>query len=131
MIKPDMKCQFVTKNKEVCRANAMKDREYCFSHNPITRREHKNATQKGGKVGHETQLAPLEPLDLTDSRMILYLLADTINRTRRVRSDGSMDVRIANSIGFLAGKMLDAQSQVVIEEKIATLEDQLYKKGVL
>lgn len=117
-----MKCQFATKNKKSCQANAMKDGQYCFSHSPSTRLQHKQATQKGGSVGYDKDSIPLDPIDLADPRMVLYLLADTINRTRRVRPDGSMDVRIANSIGFLAGKMLDAQNQVTFEERLATLE---------
>ncbi len=126
-----MKCRFVSTKGKSCLANSVHSSQFCFSHEPSKKELHLAATRKGGSVGYEKDVVPLEPIDLTDPRMILFLLADTINRTRRVRSDGFMDVRVANSIGFLASKMLDAQSQILLEERISRLEESLIHNGVI
>lgn len=64
----------------------------------------------------------LDPVDITDARTVIYILADTINRVRKVQADGSMDVKTANCIGHLASKMLEAQRVVAIEERIEKIE---------
>ncbi len=64
---------------------------------------------------------PLAPLDLNDNRAVLLLLSDTINRVRA----GSMDVRIANCLGFLSSKILEAREKISLEERLDELEDAL------
>ncbi len=126
-----MQCQYLKKNKKTCQSPAMKDGTYCFTHNPDTREKHAEAVRDGGKMTYNKGLSQLKPIDLTDAKSVLYVVADTINRVRKVREDGSMDVRTANCIGFLAGKMLDAQNQLLIEERINKLEESLIENGVI
>lgn len=126
-----MQCKFKKKHNKTCQSPAMKDSSYCFTHNPETREQHQAAARDGGKLTYNKGLSPLKPIELTDAKSVLYVIADTINRVRRVREDGSMDVKTANCIGFLSGKMLDAQNQILIEERISKLEEALIQNGVI
>ena len=126
-----MKCQTLSKKGSPCRANAINSSNFCFTHDPTKKMDHIIATQKGGEKRTQSNFIALEPLDLTDAKTILYLIADTINRVRKVHADGTMDVKVANCVGFLAGKMLDAQSQILIEERISKLEGSLIENGII
>jgi len=128
-----MICKQVKDNGEQCQANAMTDSEYCFSHNPDTKEQLKEATRKGGEVSYyDKGLIKLEPIDITtDNRAVIYILADTLNRVRRVKPDGSMDIKIANCIGFLSSKVLEAQKELVLSDRLDQLEDKLIEQGVL
>lgn len=118
-----MKCGFIKVNKKACRAFSLKGEEYCYLHNPgVSLVEKKEAQSRGGKA-HLDEMTKLDPIDLTDPKMILYLLADTINRVRRVRLDGSMDIKTANSIGHLASKMLEAQRVIVLGDRLTEFEE--------
>jgi len=127
-----MKCKGL-KDGKPCEAEAMKDSEFCYWHNPATEAERKEASSNGGKVSYyDKGLIKAEPIDITaDKTAIIYLLADTINRVRRVKTDGSLDVKVANSIGQLVGKMLEAQKELVTAEKLDALEAKLIEQGVL
>lgn len=116
-----MQCEFVKSGKK-CHANAMKSGTLCFAHNPETKKAHLEAVQKGGSVKYENGLIPAEPLDLTTPKTLLPLLADTINRVRKVDSDGSLDVKRANCIANLVSKMIEAQKLLVLEDRLTVLE---------
>jgi len=127
-----MKCKYIKDDKQ-CQAPVMHNAEYCYFHNPEIKRKRKHAQKKGGKVSYyDKGLIKAEPIDITaDKRAVIYILADTINRVRRVRPDGSLDVKTANSIGQLAGKMIEAQKEVGLTERLDALEARLIKEGVL
>lgn len=58
----------------------------------------------------------LDPVPVDDALSTLYLLSDTINRIRTARPDGTLDLKVANSVGFLAGKLLESRKQLLFEE---------------
>lgn len=117
-----MPCKQVKKDGSQCQAKPMHGSDYCFTHNPETREAHKLATSKGGSATRPSvELADIG-IDLTDPNNTLILLADTISRVRRVRDDGTMDIKTANCIGFLTSKMLEAQRQISMEQRLAQLE---------
>jgi hypothetical protein len=128
-----MICKQVKDNGEQCQANAMTDSEYCFTHNPETTEQVKEAGKKGGQVSYyDKGLIKAEPIDITaDKTAIIYLLADTINRVRRIRQDGSLDIKVANCIGFLSSKMLEAQKELILSDRLDQLENKLIEQGVL
>jgi hypothetical protein len=103
----------------------MRGSNYCFAHNPKTKARHLEAVRKGGGVKYKNGLIPAEPLDLTTPKALLPLLADTINRVRKVDSDGSIDVKRANSIAILASKMIEAQKLILLDERVTNLEKKL------
>ncbi|MBI4185491.1 hypothetical protein HY524_00385 [Candidatus Berkelbacteria bacterium] len=117
-----MKCKHQLSNNNQCGAWAMKSSEFCFTHNPVTSDDRRAAVVKGGSATYERGLIPLEPVDLTDSKLILWLMIDTINRVRKVKPDGAMDVRTANCIGQLTRVLLEAQKELDVTERLARLE---------
>lgn len=114
-----MKCRGKTNTGANCTAYAMANSEYCFTHNPATRDQHLAATRKGGAVSpKQADTTPLPVVEFKDANAIVEVLADTINRVRVVRPDGSMDVQTANAVGHLCGQLSQAY-------KIANLESRL------
>lgn len=123
-----MQCKQLKSDGSKCKAKAMQNSGYCFTHNPATREAHKQATTKGGSVTKpQAELVDIG-IDLKDPNNTLILLADTISRVRRVQADGSMDIKTANCIGFLTSKMLEAQRQITMEQRLTKLEE-LTTKG--
>jgi len=122
-----MLCEFLKQDGKQCQATAMKSSLMCFVHNPDTKDQHRAAVVKGGKTSLVRISQPLSPLDLNDNRAVLSLLSDTINRVR----EGSMDVRVANCLGFLSSKILEAREKISLEERLDELEDALQNKGLL
>jgi hypothetical protein len=119
-----MQCKFEKSGKQ-CHANALKGNTLCFAHDPASKKAHLEAVKRGGSVRYENGLIPAEPLDLTTPKTLLPLLADTINRVRKVDSDGSLDVKRANCIANLVAKMIEAQKLLVLEERLTNLEKSL------
>lgn len=102
-----MKCEHILKNGVNCRANAMIGSDFCFSHNPLVKKQRLDATRRGGEATIKNVQTLLEPIDLSKPDNALELIQDTINRVRKSNPDGSMEVKTANCIGFLASKMLE------------------------
>ena len=127
-----MKCKHTKLGDTQCEAVATKDSEFCYWHNPDTVEERKEASSIGGKASYyDKGLVRAESVDLiTDKTAIIYLLSDTINRVRRVRPDGSIDIRIANCIGFLSSKILEARKELLMTERLDALEERLEQSGV-
>ncbi len=103
-----MQCSHLKGNRQ-CKAHAMANSQFCFMHDPDIKAKRVEAARKGGSVTYERGLIALQPLDLTDPKMVLYLLADTINRARQVEPDGTMSIKRANCIASLAAKMIETQ----------------------
>ncbi len=128
-----MTCEKVMSNGKQCKANAMHNSKFCFTHNPDTKNQVKEAGRKGGQVScYNKGLIQADPIDiLTDNKMVVYLLADTINRVRRVRGDGSLDDKTANCIGFLTSKLLEARKESGTEKRLKRIEKALDEQGIL
>ncbi|HBG81253.1 TPA: hypothetical protein DDW69_00235 [candidate division CPR2 bacterium] len=97
--------------------------QFCFSHNPRVKGEHLKATRKGGSVSYKGNTVLLDPLDLSSPELVFTLLTDTINRVRQVDENGCMDVKIANCLAILAGKMLEAKKVIEIDKRMKELEE--------
>jgi len=127
-----MKCKQIKTDGTQCEAEATKDSEFCFWHDPATEQERKEASSNGGRVGYDKGLIQAKTIDITiDKKAVIYLLADTINRARRIRPDGSIDVKVANCIGQLAGKMIEAQRELVVADRLDRLEEALKEKAII
>ena len=111
----------------------MHDSKFCFMHNPATKNQVKEACRKGGEVScYNKGLIKADPIDiLTDSKMVVCLLADTINRVRQVGPDGSLDPKAANCIGILTSKLLAAQKELETEKRLKRIEKALDEQGIL
>ena len=120
-----MICRGKTSVGSSCKANAMSGSNYCFTHNPATHEKHLAATRKGGAVSptKAVETTVLPQVEITSVQSVVDVLADAINRVRVVRPDGSMDVKSANTLGFLCGKYAEVYKLANLEEKIKNWEE--------
>ena len=117
-----MQCKQIVKTGSQCKVHAMHDSEYCYAHNPATRIEHFHSAQKGGSVTPSQTYTMLPAIDLTRPTAALTVLSDVINRVRRINPDGSMDSKVATTVGFLVGKLFEGHKLIALEERIEKLE---------
>ena len=99
-----MRCNFIKADGKQCKAQALKGKEYCFSHSPSTRKEHALAVAKGGSLSSRKDRLALEPIELNEPKDVVTLLETTINDVRT----GAMPNSIANTIGYLSSHLLKA-----------------------
>ena len=110
-------CQFKKQDGQECRANPMKDSEFCFTHNPDTEEEKMLATSKGGRAPRKAY-EPLPELTIENTKDVVNLLSTTILEVRA----GSIELRVANCIGYLSGHLIKAFEISDLEERINRLE---------
>ena len=120
-----MKCKFKKTTGEQCKANAIYGGDFCFWHSPeISQEEKQDARVRGGKATKITITEPLEPIEINDTKDVVSLITDTINKVR----DGSMDIKIANCLGYLAGHAIKGLENSEIEKRLESLEDKISEK---
>ena len=115
------KCRFRKKNGKSCSADAQIGRDLCVFHDPAKAADGHRARRAGGiNRTHSTiRLPPQTPdIPLRTTSDVSRLLAESINRVRR----GQLDVRAANTVGFLAGILLKALEQSRLEDGLNHLE---------
>jgi hypothetical protein len=96
----------------------MSDSDFCFTHNPEMGEERALANQRGGQVGKANPTEPLRPIELSQPKDVVVLLQDTI---RGVRA-GEIDLKVANSVGYLSGHLLKAHEVAQLQARIEFLE---------
>lgn len=116
-----MKCIAIKDNQERCEAYSMSGSEYCYLHNPDISEEDRQAGRvKGGsKARIDVGVKTLRVIDIQEPSGVLELLNDTV---RRVRA-GSMSVKTANTLGYLATVYLRAFEVTKLEERVKALEE--------
>ena len=115
------KCRFRKKNGKICGANAQIEKDLCVFHDPAKAADGRRARRAGGinRTRNNAVLSPETPdVPLLTVHNVSTLLADSINQVRR----GQLDVRVANTVGFLAGILLKALEQSRVEEGLTHLE---------
>lgn len=122
-----MQCQFNQNNKQ-CKANAMANSSYCFSHNPATRKAKQEAVIKGGLAKKHEDLVLLESIELKNPEQVIELLEDTINRIRRVNQEGEMPIKVASTIGFLATHLLRAMETSDLDKRLEIIENAILQR---
>jgi len=118
-----MRCSYTKKDKKQCSANAMIGSKFCFTHNPDTRKQKKEAVIKGGKMS-KRNYSSLPPIALDQSKDVVALLATTINEVRA----GTIELRVANCIGYLSGHLIKALEVSELEERVSKIEEIINKK---
>jgi hypothetical protein len=115
------KCRFRKKNGNECGADTQSGKNVCVFHDPTRAAQGRRARRKGGiNRSQPATVLPPETLDrpLDDSKDVATLLADSINRVRC----GQLDVRIANTVGYLSTVLLRALEGGPLEERLSRLE---------
>jgi len=122
-------CQHMKDDGTPCQANALKDSDFCFFHDPDSA-DKRQAARRAGGVERSKRAAVL-PTDTPDlplktSADVVALLAQTINQVRR----GDIDPRISNAVGYLAGITLKAMEQSDLEGRLADLENAVQNRPI-
>lgn len=120
-----MKCTYTKPNGDKCRANAMTESEYCFSHNPDTRDAHAVAVMKGGKAKKKNEL-DLAPIELRNPKDVVTVLEDTVNGVR----DGSIPPNVANTLAYVCSHVLRAMEASNIDDRLELVESVLLQRKV-
>ena len=120
-----MQCKFIKQDNNQCEANSMQENEFCFTHNPETKEAKHQAVIKGGN-SPKKNYNPLTPVEISDSRSVVKLLATTINEVRQ----GEIDLRVANCIGYLAGHLIKALEVSEIESRMETIERVILERKI-
>lgn len=114
-----MKCKYIGSNEEKCNANAMRGRDFCFSHELSMVEERQQAVKRGGYAPKPRKGASqLTPIAIKSVGDILTLLEDTLNRVRTE----PMTHQKANCIGYLSGIALKALEQNNLEIRLEAVE---------
>ena len=119
------RCRFIKTDKQKCKAWAMTDNEFCYFHNPdVSEAEKKEIQSRGGQANKIKVLKPLLPITIKQGDDVILLLEDTINKVRA----GEIDLRVANSIGYLAGHLLKAIEIAKLEGRVEIIERAILEK---
>jgi len=110
----DKKCKYILEDGQKCGGWALKDKDYCFSHDPDSREKKLLAVRKGGLAKEIEILTPLEAVPVSTSKDVVVLLTKTINEVR----EGRLDPRIGSAIGYLAGQLIRALEVAEVESKV-------------
>lgn len=114
-------CLGRTADGRACTARPQAGSRYCFFHDPEAAEARLEARRAGGRE-RSRRLVTL-PETESDLRLdtvadVTRLLGDTINRVRK----GTLDVRVANTVGYLAGVLLRSLEVGDLEDRLARLE---------
>ena len=106
----------------------MNDSDYCYLHNPEISQEDKLVAQtKGGEARAVAVKTALPEIPIETPTDAVLLVSDTIKRVRA----GTLDIRIANCLGFLTDKLLKAFEVSRLNDKVEYIERiVLEKRGI-
>lgn len=113
-------CRHIKSDGERCKANAARDSDLCFFHDPAKAGERAAARRAGGEKGRAAVLPPGTPdASLGSIADVAAVIGQTINQVRR----GEVDPRVANAVGYLAGVLLKALEVGEVERRLEALEE--------
>ena len=110
----DKKCTYILDSGQRCGSWALKDKNYCFSHDPDSLEKKILAVTKGGLTRSVKVDVPMEVMPIATPGDVASLLASTINDVRA----GNLDLRVANTVGYLAGVLIKALEVAEVDRKI-------------
>ena len=120
----DRKCVQVLDDGTQCDAWALHGKDKCFSHDESSKEQKAIAVQRGGASRQAIIETPLQQIIINTPSDIVKLLSTTITEVR----DGTLDPRIANTIGFLAGHLVRAFELAVVDSKTEAVKALLTHK---
>lgn len=117
-----MKCKFIKADSSNCLANATKDSDYCFMHDPKKEEERMIAVKAGGMAPKRFLLKNNEKIVIEDARDAKIFLSRVING---VWNGEIPATPVANTLGFLVRCLLDAYEKSEIEFRLDEIERKL------
>ena len=115
------RCQATTQDGTPCQAYAVAGSDYCFHHDPARAAERRQARSKGGRARHGRHIGPVgqaEPVALDTMADVAALLQRTINDTLQLENS----LRRARTLGYLAGRFIQALEMADLEARLTALE---------
>lgn len=98
------------------------DNGYCYLHNPdIPEEEKKLARVRGGENNAVLIGELMDESKVRTNQDVVELMEGVINNVKR----GVLDVRVANTLGYLAGVSQRAIKEVEVEERLRRIEELL------
>ena len=110
----DKKCKYTLADGSRCKAYALTDKDYCFSHDPESREDKALAVRNGGLVKQIKINGELQTIDVKTPKDVVKVLSTTIAEVR----EGKLPPQIANTIGFLSGHLLRAFEIAEMDNKV-------------
>lgn len=103
-----MQCHFLKNDQQQCRAQAISETEYCFSHNPDYADERKLAQSRGGQARLHYQ-SYHEAVELKTPEDVMRLMNVTINALLEGRMPSGNP---AGSLAYLSRCWLEAYDKI-------------------
>jgi hypothetical protein len=121
--RPAYKCQAVTQDGQLCRANARPSSGLCFVHDPDCREQVRAAGRKGAAESHRRRVlaSETEPVQLETAEDVRAVLSDTIHKLRV----GEMDRATAGSVSYACQLALRAIDVRDTQRRLDALEQKL------
>jgi len=117
-----MRCKHTKHDGSPCGAYAIGEGEYCWLHSPdVPDEEKREAQSRGGKAGEsvKTALPPLEgSIPLKTPEDVLAV----IRRALQGVVAGTVDIRTANSVGYLTDRALRAMEASDVVQRLRAIE---------
>lgn len=123
-----MKCTYIKPNGERCEAFAIKNSQYCFTHDPSKKEERTLAVKKGGLVKKRILLDNKEEVMLNDLKDAKEFLSRLINDVWKGKIPATP---VANTLGFLVRCFIEVYEKSELEERIRKLEEEITRKNSL
>ena len=114
------RCAQIHQSGKRCGGYAIAGSAYCFAHAPEQAAKRDAARRRGGQAGRMATL-PASAVTVRSLGDVVELVEATINDVRT----GRVDVRIANSVGYLANVAIKAIAQSDLEARLEALESVL------
>lgn len=127
-----MQCSKTLPNGSNCKAHAMKDSRYCFTHNPASKAKRNAARRAGGKAKHGRQIKAISEIMGQDGedrpRPTIDILRDLDRELQAVlRMEPSLSR--ARIVGYLAGQYAKLVTPADHEDRLKRLEEQEKKRN--
>lgn len=119
-----MKCNQIKNNGEDCESPALNGGKFCYFHDPVNQEKRLEDAKKGGCQKLQRISSPLPPIKVESLKNVVDLLVETINLTR----DGTLDLKTANTIGFLSGHLIKAMELGFLEERLEKVETIVFER---
>ncbi len=111
-------CKKILENGEQCGGYNITDSKFCFSHDPNSRDLKELAVRKGGLTVKKNSMLSLPVVQIQSKSDVPKLLTTVIAEVR----EGTIDLKAANTLGYLAGILIKAYELVNMEERIEEIE---------
>jgi hypothetical protein len=112
-------CSGIKANGERCRAQAMRDSQWCLNHHPDRAEENRRRGSKGGKRGGRGR----KQVELSGIKSQLQDLADGVLDGSIERADASVASQILNVLLRAITVELQVKEQLELIERLEALED--------